>query len=122
MVKHRMLVVEDEFIVAFELRVFLEDVGYAVCGVASTGEEALEIAERERPDIVLMDVSIKGEIDGIEVARRIRSRFGIPTAFLTGYPAEEVIEKTRDVEPLGVFVKPLRYQELEAALGDFLLA
>ena len=115
----RLLVVEDEFIVAFELRTVLEEMGFSVCGVVSSGEEAFQIAERERPDCVLMDVSIKGEFDGIEAARRIRSRLGLPTAFLTGFPRDQVMEKARDVEPIGCFLKPLDYEELKTALEEF---
>jgi len=119
MEKPRILVVEDEFIVAFELRTALEEMGYSVCGVVSSGEEAIEVAERERPDCVLMDVSVKGPVDGVEAALRIRSRLGIPTAFLTGYPVEEVMSRARDAEPYGCFVKPLDYEELESFLQTF---
>jgi len=93
-----------------------------VCGMVNSGQDAIDCAEREKPDCVLMDVSLKGEMDGIEAARRIRARLGIRTAFLSGYPAEEVLEKARGVEPLGCFVKPLEYEQLEGALGSFFRA
>lgn len=113
------LVVDDEFIVAFELEVALEKMGYEVCGVASSGLEAIERAERDRPDCILMDVSLRGEMDGIEAARHIRARLGIRSAFLSGYPAEEIMGRAADVRPIGLFVKPLNYDGLEAALAAF---
>ncbi len=118
----RILVVEDEFIVAFELKGALEGMGYTVCGMVSSGEEAIACAERERPDCVLMDVSLKGEMDGIEAARHIRGRLGTRSAFLSGYPIEEMMRRVADVRPIGIFVKPLEYGELEQTLGTFFLS
>ena len=116
------MVVEDEFIVAFELKTALEGMGYTVCGMVSSGEQAIDCAERERPDCVLMDVSLKGEMDGIEAARHIRARFGTRTAFLSGYPAEEMMRRAADIQPIGIFVKPLDYRKLEETLGSFFLS
>ena len=116
------MVVEDEFIVAFELKTALEGMGYTVCGMVSSGEQAIACAERERPDCVLMDVSLKGEMDGIEAARHIRARFGTRTAFLSGYPAEEMMRRAADVRPIGIFAKPLDYRQLEETLGSFFLS
>lgn len=118
----KILVVEDEFIVAFELKAALEAMGYAVCGMVSSGEDAIEFVEREEPDCVLMDVSLKGAMDGIEAARHIRARFGIRSAFLSGYPVEEIVRRVADVRPVGIFVKPLEYGELERVLGTFFLS
>lgn len=119
---YSILVVEDEFIVAYELKVALEGMGYTVCAMVSSGEEAIDCAEREKPDCVLMDVSLKGEMDGIEAARHIRSKLGIRTAFLSGYPAEEMMTRAADVRPIGFFVKPLEYEKLETTLARFLLS
>jgi len=120
--KPKILVVEDEFIVAFELKAALEGMGYTVCGMVSSGEDAIEFVERETPDCVLMDVSLKGAMDGIEAARHIRARFGIRSAFLSGYPVEEIVRRVADVRPVGIFVKPLEYGELERVLGTFFLS
>jgi len=122
MTRPTILVVEDEFIVAFELKVALEGMGFTVCGMVSSGEDAIDCVEREKPDCVLMDVSIRGEMDGIEAARHIRARFGTRTAFISGYPVEELMERAADVRPIGIFVKPLEYRELEIALGTVLLS
>lgn len=113
------LVVEDEFIVALELKTALEAMGYTVCGMVNSGADAIACAEQDRPDCVLMDVSLKGEMDGIEAARRIHDRFGIRTAFLSGYPAEKVMDRAGEVDPLGCLVKPFEYDQLEAMLQRF---
>lgn len=118
----RILVVEDEFIVALELKGALEGMGYTVCGMVSSGEDAIEQVERERPDCVLMDVSLKGKMDGIEAARHIRARFGTRSAFLSGYPVEEMMRRVADIRPIGIFVKPLEYGELEQTLGTYFLS
>jgi len=117
----KILVVEDEFIVAYELKTALEKMGFTVCDPVSTGMDAIESAERERPDCVLMDVSIKGDMDGIETARHLRARLGIRSVFLSGYPTEELVTRAADVRPIGFFVKPLDYDELQAVLSAFFL-
>ena len=117
--KLKILVVEDEFIFALELKSVLEAMGFAVCGVVSSGEKAVEYATRENPDCVLMDVSLKGGIDGIEAARRIGSSLGIRTVLMSGYPAEEVMPRAGEVDLIGFLVKPLEYAKLEALLGQF---
>ena len=115
----RVLVVEDEFIVALELKTMLEEEGYEVCGVVGSAVDAIAVATRTLPDCVLMDVSLKGDVDGIETARRIRSGLGIRSAFLTGYPANEIMSRARDADPIGCFVKPLQREEVTAALESF---
>ncbi len=120
--KPSILVVEDEFIVAFELKGALEGMGFTVCGMVSSGAAAIETAEREQPDCVLMDVSLKGEMDGIEAARHILVRLGIRTAFLSGFTAEEMMTRAADVRPIGFFVKPLEYEQLEKTLETFFLS
>ena len=122
MTGQKILVVEDEFIVAYELKAALEKMGFTVCGTASSGLEAIESAERDRPDLILMDVSIKGELDGIETARHIRSRLGIRSVFLSGYPAEEMMTRAADVRPIGFFIKPLDYEKLKIALSAYFLS
>jgi DNA-binding NarL/FixJ family response regulator len=119
--KPLVLVVEDEFIVAFELKMALEEMGYEVCGIENCGESAIEAVGRLQPDCVLMDVTLKGEMDGIEAARDIRARYGVRAAFLSGYPSDEMTARVADLRPIGCFVKPLDYAQLEAALEAFFL-
>ena len=118
----RILVVEDEFIVAFEIQRALEDRGIEVCGVVASGEEAVAAAEWHLPDCVLMDVNIRGAMGGVEAARRIHGRLGVPVAFLTGFPSSQVTDEANDLVPLAYFNKPLDIDEvcvvLERELAD----
>lgn len=112
----RILIVEDEFIVAYEIQKTLEDWGFTVCGVVASGEKAVTAAERQRPDCILMDVNIRGAMGGVEAARLIRARLGVPVAFLTGFPSQQVMEQTRDVRPIAFFTKPLDLGKIRSVL------
>ena len=90
MAKAKILIVEDEMISAAALRSELKGTGYDVCALASSGEKAIKIAETEHPDVVLMDVRLRGEMDGVESSREIRSRVGAPSIFMSGYSMEAV--------------------------------
>jgi CheY-like chemotaxis protein len=116
--KTKVLIVEDEVISAAALRLDLEDLGYEICSLASSADKAIEIAENEHPDVVLMDVRIQGEIDGIETAKRIRSRFGVRSIFMTGYPDEK--EKVGDTEAYEYFVKPVEGIEIKEAIESII--
>ncbi len=85
MEQSRILIVEDEAIIAKEMENQLQDLGYEVTSIVDTGEKAIERAEEDKPDLILMDIRIKGEMDGIEAAEEIRNRFGIPDIFSTAY-------------------------------------
>ncbi len=110
------LVVEDEGIVARDLRYRLETMGYSVAGIASTGDEAVLKAWELRPDLVLMDIVLKGDLDGIEAARMMRERADIPVVYLTAYADEETIQRTEASGPFGYLVKPFEDRELEACI------
>ncbi|MFH2000777.1 MAG: response regulator [Planctomycetota bacterium] len=112
MKKSKILIVEDEIIAGMALCTKLDDSGYHVCPIASTGEEAIRIAEEEKPDLMLMDISIRGEMGGIEAASLIRNRLGVPVIFVTGYPDQVTRNKARIVDPAAYLVKPLDYEEL----------
>ena len=81
----RVLVVEDDAIIGMDIEHRVKKLGYEVCGVADTAEEALEIASRTGPDLALMDIRLRGEVDGIEAARLLREKFAIPVIFITAY-------------------------------------
>ena len=83
----RILIVEDEAIVSMDLRYKLESLGYSVPAEISSGEEAVDAASRLRPDVVLMDIRLSGDMDGIDAAARIRDQFGVPVVYLTAYAA-----------------------------------
>lgn len=116
MAKARILVVEDEGIIAEDIQMSLRDLGYDVFAVVSTGEEAVRTAEASRPDLVLMDVVLQGEMDGIEAANRIRSSLGVPLIYLTAYADDKMLERAKITEPFGYLIKPFRDRELHSTI------
>ncbi|MDI9634124.1 MAG: response regulator [Methanolinea sp.] len=112
----RILVVEDERIVAEDLRETLEDMGYSVAGIAGSGEQAIEMARQEVPDIVLMDIMLSGEIDGITAASQIQGTLDIPVIFVTAYSDQNLIERAKVTEPYGYIVKPFNERELRSCI------
>jgi CheY-like chemotaxis protein len=122
MSRTRILVAEDETIVALDIKSCLEDLGYEVLGVTDRADEALKLAAAARPDLVLMDIRLKGEMDGIAAAEQIRRRWGIPIVFLTAFSEENTLQRAKAAEPLGYIIKPFDDRELQAviakALGD----
>ena len=114
--KARILIVEDEAIIALELKTNLRSLGYEVTSVVNTGEEAIKKAEADKPDLILMDIRIKGELDGIEAAEVIRNRFGIPVIFSTAYLDEERIERAKITMPFGYVLKPFQEKDLKITI------
>ncbi len=106
------LVAEDELIVAHSIQMRLEHHGYVVDGIAKSGEEAIRILESARPDLILMDIRLSGEIDGIELAERIRHEHQIPVIFLTAYSDDATLERAKITEPFGYIIKPFETREL----------
>lgn len=113
---NRVLIVEDEMISALDLGQRLRIEGYEICGLAPTGEEALENFEKQRPDIALIDINLRGGLSGIKTAQEIRSRFSIPVIFMTGYADAETRRDAEVVKPAGYFVKPLEIGKLIEAI------
>lgn len=101
----KIMVVEDERITAEDMRDGLEELGYDVIAVVSTGEEAVKLAEEISPDLVLMDIMLAGKMDGIEAAENIRGRFGIPVIYLTAYSDENTVARAKITEPSGYIIK-----------------
>jgi len=110
------LIVEDEGIVAMDLEGCLTDMGYVVAATVATGEEAILHASEDRPDLVLMDIMLKGKVDGIEAAQEIRARFNIPVVFLTAYPQDYSLDRIKATEPFGYLTKPVGMQELRGTI------
>ena len=108
----RILIVEDEIITAIDIKDFLQDNGYVVLAIVSTGEEAIKKVEEENPDLVLMDIMLKGEMDGIETTRQIRSISNIPIVYLTAYSDKNILERAKITEPFGYILKPFNMREL----------
>jgi len=112
----KILIVEDEAISALDLQIMLERWGYERPQIATTGDEAIEKSEQERPDVALVDINIDGGMDGIEVAQRLRSEFGIAIIFMTGYGDEDIIARVNTVNPSDILIKPLNVEKLKSAL------
>lgn len=112
----RILVVEDDHVVARDIGEQLTRFGHAVVGITSRSQEALTLAQAERPDLILMDVRLDGEMDGIEIAKRILASFRIPIIFLTAYADDETIQRASAAEPFGYLLKPFEDLQLRTAI------
>jgi PAS domain S-box-containing protein len=112
----RILIVEDERITAEDLAEVLKDLGYEVGAVVSSGAEAIREAEKNPPDLVLMDIRIKGDMDGTEAARILRERFDIPVVYLTAHADRDTLDRAKQSRPLGYIVKPFHEAELHASV------
>jgi len=108
----KILVVEDEAIVARNIEKRLSNAGYHISGLVTTAKEAIEKAHSTKPDLVLMDIKLKGEMDGIEAAKIIRKTFRLPIIFLTSYTDEETFQRAKITEPFGYLIKPFEIKEL----------
>jgi len=112
----RILVVEDEHIVAMGIKKMVKSLGYTVTGVASSGEDAISKAESTFPDVVLMDIMLKGDMDGVEAAGEIRKRFDVPVVYLTAYSDNKILERAKKTEPFGYIVKPFDENDLHSSI------
>lgn len=112
----KILVVEDEDIIAMNLEEHLTEMGYEVVGIAASSDEAVEKARELRPDLILMDIAMSGEKDGIDASEEIRSEMDVSIIFLTAYADEELIKRAKMAGPFGYIVKPYKDRELRAAI------
>jgi diguanylate cyclase (GGDEF)-like protein len=112
----RLLIVEDECIVAFDLRVVLEDLGYVVVGTAASSDEALRIADEQCPDLVLMDINIAGQTDGVQAGCLLRARHRVPLVYLTANVDTATLGRALATEPAGYVVKPYNEHSLHTTI------
>ncbi len=112
----KILVVEDESIVAMDISNMLENLGYTVVGTAGSGEEAIQSVKDRSPDLVLMDIMLRGDVDGIEAAEYIRHNFQIPVVYLTAYSDNKTLERAKITEPYGYILKPFEERELHTCI------
>ncbi len=112
----KILVVEDSAIIASDIKFKLQDYGYSICDMVESGDAALRSIEQHQPDIVIMDIVIKGKPDGIETGKIIRTRFNKPIIFLTAYSDDETLKRAKLIEPFGYIVKPFEGRELHIAI------
>ncbi|MBL4586607.1 MAG: response regulator [Flavobacteriales bacterium] len=116
MAKTSILVVEDESIVAKDIENSLKKLGYTVPSVENTGEDAIDSAGRYQPNLILMDIMLKGDISGIEAAAQIKDRYQIPIIFLTAYADESTLSKAKVTEPYGYIIKPFKEIDLHTSI------
>jgi len=113
---YSLLVVEDEAIIAMDLSLQLEGMGYHVCGVADNGEDAIKMAHQHQPDLILMDIVIKGGIDGIQTAEQITQSLKIPIIYLTSFSDEDTVRRASKTMPYGYISKPFYSKDLNSSI------
>ena len=116
MAKERILVVEDEYLVAHDISHMLLDLGYEVAGVVSTAGEAMNAVRERPPDLVLLDIVLKGAIDGVTLAKLIKEESAIPIVFLTAHADEMTLSRAKFTDPLGYLLKPFEFCELKTVI------
>ncbi len=112
----RILVVEDEAIIARDIRMQLVELGYQPIGNATLGEQAIALSRELRPDLVLMDIQLAGSMDGITAAHAIRAKFSVPVVFLTAFAEDDVLDRAKLAEPFGYILKPFSERELRTVI------
>jgi signal transduction histidine kinase len=114
--KYRILVVEDESIVAKDIQNTLIDLDYEVVGIASTSEKAVALALEKKPDLILMDIMLNGQTDGIETSKIIHEKIKIPIVFLTAYSDGNTLNKAKEIDPSGYIIKPFHGRDLYTSI------
>ena|SRR5579863_569291 len=118
----KLLIVEDEELVSLDMRSIVEDMGVAVTGIAHTVDEALASIAAEPPHLVLLDISLNGEFEGVELARTIDRRWGIPVLFVSGHLGDKAVKGVDELNTLGYIVKPYYPINLREALESAISA
>ena len=116
MKKSKILIVEDEMIIARDIKGKLESLGYDVVGIVSSGEDAINKAETEKPTLILMDIELSGKIDGIEASKKIIESNNISIIYLTAYSDSKTFRRAISTEPINYLVKPIDEEKLESAI------
>jgi DNA-binding NarL/FixJ family response regulator len=114
--KSRILIVEDEGIVSLHIKQALKNLGYEAAGLVNSGDDAIIKATEIRPDLVLMDIVLKGAVDGIDAAEKIRAIVNIPVVYLTAHADESTLRRAKTTGPFGYIVKPFRERDLHIAI------
>ena len=112
----KVLVVEDEIIVAMDIANTLQKLGHEVTDTVSSGEQAIISVKENRPDMIFMDIGLKGRMDGIETAGQIRTQFSVPVIFLTAFVDEKTLDRAKDTVPAGYLTKPYEENDLRIAI------
>lgn len=112
----RVMIVDDEILVAEDLKERLSSLGYEVTAVVGTGADAVTKAQETTPDIILMDIQLKGDMDGIEAAHEIKERFDISVVYLTAYSDQVTLDRAKVTTPFGYLIKPFAERELHSTI------
>jgi len=116
MKKPKIIVVEDEHIIAMEIQERLRKIGYEVPAIFSSGEEVVKEVKNINPDLIIMDIMLEGKMDGIEAAEKLQNQFDIPLVYLTAYSDKETLERAKITQPFGYILKPLEERELHTTI------
>ncbi len=114
--KARILIVEDESLIALEIETRLQKYGYEICGKAISSEDAISIALNQKPDLILMDVMIKGKLDGIQTAEEINKHDSIPIIYLTAFVDQKTLDRAKETAPFGYLTKPIQERDLRSTI------
>jgi len=117
--QHRILIVEDERMIAEYFRVIVENLGYEVCGIAATADEAVRLADQASPDLIFMDVRLIGERDGVDAATEIYRRKPTPVVYVTGSQEPETMRRIEADHPTDVLIKPVFEEQLKQILEAY---
>jgi DNA-binding response OmpR family regulator len=118
--KTKILIVEDERIIAMDIQDRLIRWGYDVPEIAASGKEAINKTERVHPHLVLMDIKLQGDMDGIETAKKIQAKYDIPILYVTAYAEEPTMKRVKETEPCGIILKPFGERELHTTIENVL--
>jgi two-component system response regulator LytT len=120
----RIIIVEDEIIIAEDLRLQLVKLGYEVTGIAKSYDKAMQLIEEDLPDLMLIDIKLKGNKDGIDLAETMKDRYDLPLIFLTSHADKNTVERAKNVHPEGYLIKPFEkedlYSSVEIAFANYL--
>ena len=116
MKRPRIMIVEDEWIIANDIKNCLVDLGYMVTSIVATGKEAVDAASADKPDLILMDIMLRGEMNGIDAAREIRKNQRLPIIYLTAYDNQYLVEQAKQTDNYGYLLKPFKDRELHIAI------
>ncbi len=112
----KIMIVEDEWVIAKDIQQCLQKLGYTVTAIVSSGKKAIEMAKENVPDLILMDIVLKGEMDGIEVANIIHINSKIPIIYLTAFSDKKILDRAKISEPFGYMIKPFEEKELHTTI------
>jgi PAS domain S-box-containing protein len=115
--KTKVLIVEDESVIASDIQHSLESMGYTVTGIEVKGENVLGSISKDMPDLVLMDIELQGSMDGVETARQIRTSFNIPVVYLTAFSDDRILERAKTTDPFGYMIKPFGNKEMHLTIN-----